>query len=291
MRRLAWLEPGCPPASWPRRGPACANVPAAPRVAMPAILQRTGPRQATDAHGERLGTTRIPMGLLSSRHEAAQSSRARGRSGHLPAPWCSASSTSSSVAASRAVSEGRLLRITHDDYVHVVYKVNQLKKDPPASAVYIFGGSGAMETVVGERSLARQIEPGGWRSGHCREPGQPRAVAGPEPRHRRQPPAGQGHAAHRPRAHALHTARRPPTQACWRRGRCCCGARASPSWDGSCTARRPPSWVASPGAFDFISAYMKERVSSGPFPGGAPTLRPALLRPGCDGRTAARQAT
>jgi hypothetical protein len=30
-----------------------------------------------------------------------------------------------------AVDEGRLLRITHDDYVHVSVRVQELRKDPP----------------------------------------------------------------------------------------------------------------------------------------------------------------
>ena len=33
-----------------------------------------------------------------------------------------------------AVDEGRLLRITHDDYVHVSVQVQQLKKHPPTDA-------------------------------------------------------------------------------------------------------------------------------------------------------------
>lgn len=58
-----------------------------------------------------------------------------------------------------AVSEGRFLRITNDDYVHLAYKVAQLKKDPPVGpTVYLFGGSGAMESIVSQRSLAKQLE-------------------------------------------------------------------------------------------------------------------------------------
>ena len=57
-----------------------------------------------------------------------------------------------------AVDEGRLLRITHDDYVHVSVKVQQLKEHPPATrTVYLFGGSGTMECFVSEASLAAQI--------------------------------------------------------------------------------------------------------------------------------------
>ena len=56
------------------------------------------------------------------------------------------------------VDEGRLLRIGHDDYVHVSVKVQELKKDPPKTrTVYLFGGSGTMECFVSEASLAAAI--------------------------------------------------------------------------------------------------------------------------------------
>lgn len=56
------------------------------------------------------------------------------------------------------VAESRLLRIDHDDSLHIAYRVSRLKEDPPqAQVVYVFGGSGAMEAVVSDRSLARQI--------------------------------------------------------------------------------------------------------------------------------------
>jgi hypothetical protein len=57
-----------------------------------------------------------------------------------------------------AVSQGRLLRISNDDYLHVAYRVAQLQKHPPSvPAVYLFGGSGAMESFVSQRSLAAAI--------------------------------------------------------------------------------------------------------------------------------------
>jgi hypothetical protein len=63
------------------------------------------------------------------------------------------------------VDEGRLLRITHDDYVHVSVKVQELKKDPPTTrTVYLFGGSGTMECFVSEASLGEAVS---------REAGQP----------------------------------------------------------------------------------------------------------------------
>jgi hypothetical protein len=52
------------------------------------------------------------------------------------------------------IPEGRLLRITHDDYVHVVYRIAQLRAQPPRTrTVYLFGGSGTMDSIVDEASL------------------------------------------------------------------------------------------------------------------------------------------
>ena len=57
-----------------------------------------------------------------------------------------------------AVDEGRLLRIGHDDYVHVSVKVQELKANPPKTrTIYLFGGSGTMECIVSEASLAAQV--------------------------------------------------------------------------------------------------------------------------------------
>ena len=56
------------------------------------------------------------------------------------------------------VSENRLLRITHDDYLHVAYRVAELKKEAsPQRTIYLFGGSGTMECFVNERSLGAQV--------------------------------------------------------------------------------------------------------------------------------------
>jgi hypothetical protein len=57
------------------------------------------------------------------------------------------------------VPQGRLLRIANDDYMHISYRLAELKKHPPAvPAIYLFGGSGAMESIVGERSLQAAVE-------------------------------------------------------------------------------------------------------------------------------------
>jgi len=56
------------------------------------------------------------------------------------------------------ISEGRLLRITHDDYLHVSYRVAELNKAPSRQrTVYLFGGSGTMECFVDEQSLGAQV--------------------------------------------------------------------------------------------------------------------------------------
>ncbi len=57
-----------------------------------------------------------------------------------------------------ALPEGSYLRINHDDYVHVTYTAAELRQDPPeGTVVYLFGGSGAMESFSTEASLAQQI--------------------------------------------------------------------------------------------------------------------------------------
>jgi len=61
-----------------------------------------------------------------------------------------------------AISQGRFLRIANDDYVHISYKLGQLKKHPPVGpTIYLFGGSGAMESFISEASLAKAIERAG----------------------------------------------------------------------------------------------------------------------------------
>ena len=57
-----------------------------------------------------------------------------------------------------ALSQGRYTRIPNDDYVHITYELGQLKKHPPqGTTVYLFGGSGAMESIVSQDSLAAAI--------------------------------------------------------------------------------------------------------------------------------------
>ena len=115
-----------------------------------------------------------------------------------------------------AVDEGRLLRITHDDYVHVSVKVQELKKNPPKTrTVYLFGGSGTMECFVSEASLAAAI---------ARDAGQPVQVVSMAAHQESMGmtlalvdnlPRGSGDAGHRARAHPRHRqarTRRAPAQ-------------------------------------------------------------------------------
>ena len=64
-----------------------------------------------------------------------------------------------------AVDEGRLLRITHDDYVHVSVRVEELRAQPPTTrTIYLFGGSGTMECFESEASLAAAVTRDAGRS-------------------------------------------------------------------------------------------------------------------------------
>ncbi len=54
---------------------------------------------------------------------------------------------------------------------------------------------------------------------------------------------------------------------CSRRGLCCCGAPAWPELAPELYGEQAPFIGGLPGAFDYISAYLQERIKSGPFPG------------------------
>ena len=61
-----------------------------------------------------------------------------------------------------AISQSRYDRIHNDDYVHITYKLGQLKRHPPKGAtIYLFGGSEAMESIVSQTSLARAVAKAG----------------------------------------------------------------------------------------------------------------------------------
>ena len=163
--------------------------------------------------------------------------------------------------------ESRLVRHEHDDQVHVVYKVNRLKQDPPSDrVVYIFGGSGAMEAVSGDRSLAAQIERHSGESvtvvglaNHAQSlaqnlvlvdnlpAGEATLLIGLAPMRFNTPPADdEGLLASR-----TLLLRSPRLQ------------ELAPELYG-----REASWTGGlPGAYDYISAYLQERVTSGALPG------------------------
>jgi DNA-binding transcriptional MerR regulator len=56
------------------------------------------------------------------------------------------------------VAEGRLLRITHDDYLHLAYRIAELRQEPSQQpTIYLFGGSGTMECFIDEQSLGAEV--------------------------------------------------------------------------------------------------------------------------------------
>jgi hypothetical protein len=56
------------------------------------------------------------------------------------------------------IPERFMLRIPNDDRVNVSYRVAELKRTPPTTpVVYLFGGSGAMEAIRSEDTLARAV--------------------------------------------------------------------------------------------------------------------------------------
>ena len=56
------------------------------------------------------------------------------------------------------IPERLMLRIPNDDYVNVSYRVAELKRTPPVGpVVYLFGGSGAMEVMRSENTLAGAV--------------------------------------------------------------------------------------------------------------------------------------
>jgi len=177
------------------------------------------------------------------------------------------------------LAEGRLLRITHDDYIHVVYTVNQLKQDPPREqAVYVFGGSGAMEAIAGGRSFGAQIEHFAGRpvkavnlANHAQSlaqnlmivdnlpEGETLLLIGLAPMRFNTPPDQDA----RLLASRPILLRSPRLE------------ELGPELYG-----REAPWLGGlPGAFDFISGYLQQRVKSGPAPGVALEYDPHYYGP------------
>ena len=166
-----------------------------------------------------------------------------------------------------AIPESRLLRHDHDDQVHVAYSVNQLKEHPPQGrVVYIFGGSGAMEAVSGDRSLAAQIE---------RRAGEPVTVV------------GLANHAQSLAQNLVIVDNLPAGEATLLVGLAPMRFNTSPHEDQVLLASRTlllrssrlrelaselfgreAPWTGGlSGAFDYVSAYVRERLSGGPLPG------------------------
>jgi hypothetical protein len=164
-----------------------------------------------------------------------------------------------------AVSQGRYLRITNDDYVHISFKLARLKKHPPVGpTVYLFGGSGAMESIVSEASMASEIQrAGGGKvnvisfSAHQESlaqtlaiidnlpPGPGLLAVGLTPMRFTTSPAadagllsGRPILVHSPRLEAL-----------------------APRLYG----RNSRFWGILPGVFDYAGAYLRARAADGPF--------------------------
>jgi len=67
-----------------------------------------------------------------------------------------------SSGAFTVLPERFMLRIPNDDYVHLSYRVAELRRRPPAGrVVYLFGGSGTMEMVRSPNALATAIRAAG----------------------------------------------------------------------------------------------------------------------------------
>ena len=165
------------------------------------------------------------------------------------------------------MAESRLVRHEHDDQVHVAYQVNRLNEAPPAGHVlYIFGGSGAMEAVTGERSLAARIQ---------RRSGAPVRVV------------GLANHAQSLAQNLVLVDNLPAGEATVLIGLAPMRFNTAPADDeGLLVSRtlllrsprlqelapalygREASWTGGlPGACDFVSAYVKERLTSGTLPG------------------------
>jgi hypothetical protein len=183
------------------------------------------------------------------------------------------------------VDEGRLLRISHDDYVHVSVKVQELKKDPPQTrTVYLFGGSGTMECFVSEASLAAAIG---------RDAGQPVQVV--------------SLAAHQ-ESMAMTLAlvdNLPPGPATLAVGLAPIRVTGKPSRDATLLSghellvrskrldqiapkyfgEKAPSTGALPGIFDYVGSYLRERAAGGPVWGARIAYEPHYYPWGAVGHT------
>ncbi len=166
-----------------------------------------------------------------------------------------------------SVGEDRLVRHAHDDQLHVAYTVGRLMASPPAGpVVYVFGGSGTMEAFVSDGALASRI--GRW-SGEAVEV------------------VGLANHAQSLAQNLVIVDNLPAGEATLVVGLAPMRFNTSPADDVGLLASRTlllrsprlrelapelygreASWTGGlPGVWDFVSGYVRARVSSGPLPG------------------------
>lgn len=166
-----------------------------------------------------------------------------------------------------SVGEGRLVRHEHDDQLHVAYTVSRLKESPPAGpVVYVFGGSGTMEAIVSDRRFASRIH---------RWSGEAVKVV------------GLANHAQSLAQNLVIVDNLPEGEATLVIGLAPMRFNTSPADDAGLLASRTlllrsprlrelapelygrkASWTGGlPGVWDFVSGYVRERVSSGLLPG------------------------
>ena len=166
-----------------------------------------------------------------------------------------------------SIGQDRLVRHEHDDQLHVAYTVYRLRRDPPTGPVmYVFGGSGAMESMVGERSFAAQIRR--WSGEDVRV-------------------VGLANHAQSLAQNLVIVDNLPAGDATLAIGLAPMRFNTSPAQDVGLLASRTlllrsprlrelapalygreASWTGGlPGVWDFVSGYVRERVNSGSLPG------------------------
>ena len=183
------------------------------------------------------------------------------------------------------VDEGRLLRITHDDYVHVSVRVEQLKKAPPTThTVYLFGGSGTMECFISEESLAAAV---------TREAGEPIQVVSLAA-HQQSMAMTLALADNLPPGPAtlaiglapIRVTGKPERDAELLRGHTLLVrsprlAAIAPRYFG----QKAPPTGAIPGLFDYVGSYVRERAAGKVLPGSRLRYETHYYPPGAKGHT------
>ena len=181
------------------------------------------------------------------------------------------------------ISEARFVRIPNDDYAHLTYRLAQLRRHPPqGTTVYMFGGSGTIESFVSEKALSAAIaEAGGGDvnvislAAHQQTLGQTLALIDNLPpgkavlliglapsRLSSSPAEDYGLLSGRP-----IVLRSPRLQ------------RLSQQLFG----KKPPFGGVIPGIFDYLGSYIKQRAATGPFWGASLPYAYHYYPPGAKG--------